>query len=282
MRRTDRNAGGVCDRSGRRGASPAVTARGECSERRTVMKVVILGGTRGMGRELARQLAQRSDVRLFMLGRSPTDVAHSAADLSIRGKIGAVGHAVCDLADPTGFEAALRAADVALEGFDTVIVTAGLFATQERLAEDPELALRLLVVNHACTVVFCEHVRKYLLARGGGTLAVFSSVAGDRGRKPVAIYGSSKAGLSHYLESLDHTYREQGLVTLCVKPGFIKTTATADLKPPPFAGEPEQVARDLIRAIERGKPVLYTPRIWALVMWVIRLLPRSIMRKINF
>ena len=57
---------------------------------------------------------------------------------------------------------------------------------------------------------------------------------------------------------------------------------TDGLKPPPFAGEPEQVARDVVRAIDRGTPVLYTPRIWALVMFVIRLLPRFIMRKIGF
>ena len=53
------------------------------------------------------------------------------------------------------------------------------------------------------------------LAGGGGTLCVFSSVAGDRGRKPVVIYGSSKAGLSYYLEGLDHKYRAQGLKTVC-------------------------------------------------------------------
>lgn len=246
------------------------------------MRVVILGATRGMGRTLARQLAPREDVSMFLLGRDEAELASSAADLTVRGRRGTVGYAVCDLADPAGFEDAIQAADAALDGFDTVIVTAGLFGTQERLEQDVEFALRLLVVNHASTVIFCEHVRKYLLARGGGTLAVFSSVAGDRGRKPVAIYGSSKAGLSHYLESIDHAHRRQGLITLCIKPGFIKTGMTAGLTPPPFAGEPEQVAADVIRAVENGKPVLYTPRMWALVMWVIRRLPRYVMRRIGF
>ena len=54
------------------------------------------------------------------------------------------------------------------------------------------------------------------------------------------------------------------------------------LKPPPFAGEPEQVARDVVRALDKKKPVLYTPGIWALVMLVIRNLPRFVMRKIGF
>jgi short-subunit dehydrogenase len=121
-----------------------------------------------------------------------------------------------------------------------------------------------------------------MLARGGGTLCVFSSVAGDRGRKPVGIYGASKAGLSHYLESLDHKYREDGLVTICVKPGFVKTGMTEGLKPPPFAGEPDAVARQVVRAIDRGTPLIYAPTIWRLVMMVIQNLPRVVMRRVGF
>jgi short-subunit dehydrogenase len=107
-------------------------------------------------------------------------------------------------------------------------------------------------------------------------------VAGDRGRKPVAIYGSSKAGLATYLEALDHKFHADGLTVLCVKPGFVKTGMTAGLKPPPFAGEPDGVARDVVRALDRGQVVLYTPGMWALVMLIIRWLPRFVMRKINF
>ena len=85
-----------------------------------------------------------------------------------------------------------------------------------------------------------------------------------------------------YLEALDHKYHAQGLHVLCVKPGFVKTGMTAGLKPPPFAGEPEQVARDVLRAMDARRALLYTPRMWALVMLVIRLLPRFVMRKIGF
>ena len=69
-----------------------------------------------------------------------------------------------------------------------------MFASQEALEADIELTRRLTTVNFANTVVFCEHARKRLLARGGGRLVVLSSVAGDRGRKPVAIYGASQGG----------------------------------------------------------------------------------------
>jgi len=245
------------------------------------VKAVLLGATSGMGRALSRLLAERGD-SLFILGIPADDLTRSARDLEQRGAKGPVGTLECDLLDPSGFDAALARADDALGGFDTVVVTAGLFASQERLEADSEFCRKLLAANFTNTVLFCEAARKRLLARGGGTLCVFSSVAGERGRKPVVLYGAAKAGLSHYLEGLDHKFRAQGLVTVTVKPGFVKTSMTEGLKPPPFAGEPEGVARQVLRAIDRGTPVVYAPPPWALVMLVIRALPRFVMRRIGF
>ena len=149
---------------------------------------------------------------------------------------------VCDLMNPEGFAAALDAADKALGGFDTVILSAGLFASQDELANDRARAAAVLLANFTNSVLFCEEARVRLLGRGGGRLVAFSSVAGERGRKPVVLYGSTKAGLSAYLEGLDHLYRAQGLITTTVKPGFVRTSMTQGLKEPPFAGDPDDVA----------------------------------------
>ncbi len=247
------------------------------------MKAVILGATKGMGRSMARQLAARG-AELFLLGRNAEDLARSARDLETRAgrPPGSIGVAPCDLERPAEFGTALDAAEAALSGFDTVVVTAGLFATQDELEADGELARRLLTVDFANTVVFCEAARKRLLARGGGTLCVFSSVAGERGRKPVILYGAAKAGLSRYLEGLDHKFRAAGLRTICVKPGFVRTSMTEGLKVPPFAGEPDAVATRVTEAISKGRPVVYAPGIWGLIMLVIRFLPRFVMRRIGF
>lgn len=246
------------------------------------MKAIVLGATKGIGRAIARQLVERGD-DVFVLGIDTVELQHTATDLEQRGGgKKKVGFALCDMEDPKCFEGALDAADSALGSFDCVVVTAALFGTQERLEADIAFTQRLLTVNFANTVVFCERARVRLLARGGGILCAFSSVAGDRGRKPVILYGASKAGLAAYLEGLDHKFSSQGLRVVCVKPGFVKTSMTEGLPQPPFAGEPEGVARDVIAAMDRGKPVVYTPRIWQLVMLVIRFLPRFVMRKIGF
>lgn len=245
------------------------------------MKAVMLGATRGMGRALARLLAERGE-RIFLVEHVPEELRRSAEDLRARGAEGPVETAHCDLLRPETFAAALDRAEHRLDGFDTVIVTAGLFGTQQQLEDDPEFAARVLLADFANVVLFCEEARQRLLARGGGTLCVFSSVAGERGRKPVILYGSAKAGLSCYLEGLDHKFRASGLRTVCVKPGFVKTGMTAGLKPPPFAGDPQQVARRVLWAIDRGRPEVYVPAAWRWVMCVIRNLPRFVMRRISF
>lgn len=247
-----------------------------------------------MGRSLARQMVARGD-RVVLLGRNAEELERSAQDLASltaadpqtgSSSAAAVATVPCDLEQPEGFDRALDAATAALGDLDTVVVTAGVFAPQDRLEEDPALTERLLRVDFANTVLFCEAARKRLLARPPvdgrrGTLCVFSSVAGERGRKPVVIYGAAKAGLSTYLEGLDHRFRRQGLVTVCVKPGFVRTGMTAGLPVPPFAGDPDEVAATVLAGIDAGRPVVWAPPIWRLVLFVIKLLPRAVMRRIS-
>jgi short-subunit dehydrogenase len=245
------------------------------------VKAVSVGATRGMGRALARLMAERGD-SVFLLGRDGGELAASARDLEVRGARGPVGRAVLDLSLPAGFTEALDAADRALGGFDTLVVTGGLFDRQDDLAADPARLERLLHVNFTGTVVLCQMAAERLAARGGGTICAFSSVAGDRARRSNYLYGASKAGLSAFLDGLGHAYADRGVRVVCVKPGFVTTAMTAGLPVPPFAGEPEAVARTALRAMDRGRPVVYAPAPWRVIMLIIRALPRFVMRRLRF
>ncbi len=219
---------------------------------------------------------------------TPKRLARSAADLQARSPVGAsVPTAELDLLRPETFGPAFDATEAAFrdngaQGIDTVILTAAEFATQDELEADPARLRRLLDADFTNSILFCEEARRRFLARGGGTLCVFASVAGDRARKPVALYGAAKAGLAHYLDGLDLRYGSS-LRILVVKPGFVRTGMTQGLPEPPFAADPEPVACRVADALERGRSgVLYAPPIWRLVMAVIRTLPRVVMRRAKF
>src|SRR6266542_52852 len=117
--------------------------------------------------------------------------------------------------------------------------------------------------------------------RGGGTVCAFSSVAGDRARRSNYLYGASKAGLSAFLDGLGHAYAQRGVRVVCVKPGFVRTGMTAGLPEPPFTGEPDAVAGTVLRAMDRGCPVVYAPGVWRWIMLAVRALPRAVMRRIE-
>ena len=224
---------------------------------------------------MARRLAARGD-RVALLGRDAADLAASAGDLAARAPAGLAGPpvtAVLDLARPETFDTALDEAARQLGGLDTVVITAGAFGTQEALEADAAARERVLSTNFTQTIQFCEAARVRLLAAGGGTLCVLGSVAGDRARKPVVLYGATKAGLAYYMHGIDLRYRDAGLRAVLVKPGFVRTGMTAGLPEPPFAANPEDVAPAIVRAIDRGTPQIYVPAIWRLVMLVIRWLP---------
>jgi len=246
------------------------------------MNCIVLGATKGMGRALSRALVARGDT-VFLLGRNQEELQKTARDLQVRGGLEREPQTVlCDLEEPETFPKALDAAVMALGEVDLVVVTAGVFATQDALDNEALLAQQLMQVDFVQTIEFCEQVKERLLRNGGGTLCVFSSVAGDRGRAPSRVYGAAKAGLSTYLEALDHRYYQEGLRVVCVKPGFIRTSMTAGLTPPPFSGDADGVATRVIAAIDGQKPVVYAPAIWRWVMLVIRFLPRFIMRRSRF
>jgi decaprenylphospho-beta-D-erythro-pentofuranosid-2-ulose 2-reductase len=63
------------------------------------MHAAILGGTRGMGRAVARELVARGH-RVFLIGRDADDLARSGSDLEVRGDGTPVGVATCDLERP--------------------------------------------------------------------------------------------------------------------------------------------------------------------------------------
>jgi decaprenylphospho-beta-D-erythro-pentofuranosid-2-ulose 2-reductase len=234
-----------------------------------------------MGRALARLLAERG-ARICLLGRDESELGASARDLEARGAAAPVRTGRLDLANPGGFAAALDEADRALDRFDTLVVTGGFFARQDELAVDPSMLEGMLRVNFTGTVVLCQMAAERLAARGGGTICAFSSVAGDRARRSNYLYGASKAGLSAFLDGLGQAYGDRGVKVICVRPGFVKTEMTAGLPVPPFAGEPEPVARAALAAMAAGWPVVYAPPIWRWVMLVIRSLPRRVLCRLRF
>jgi short-subunit dehydrogenase len=169
-----------------------------------------------------------------------------------------------------------------LGALDIVLVAPGTLPDQAACQADPVLAVREFNTNAVSVIALLTSIANLLEVQKRGTLAVISSVAGDRGRPSNYLYGSAKAALSAFCEGLNARLFKVGVQVLTIKPGFVETPMTASLPlPKPLVATPEQVANDIVRAIEKRKDVLYTRWFWAIIMRIVRCLPRFLFKRLS-
>ncbi|MCA9782740.1 MAG: SDR family oxidoreductase [Candidatus Cloacimonetes bacterium] len=245
-----------------------------------MQSALILGASSGIAQAFGRLLAERG-VTLYLLARDPRKLEAVSADLSARGA-SLAGTEVLDLNLHAEHAAMLERAWAALGQVDLVLVAHGMLGDQAACEADPALALELMRTNYAATGVLLLHLATRLEAQGRGQLAVLSSVAGERGRRSNYIYGSSKAGLSALLSGLRARLAPAGVQVVTVLPGPVRTAMLAGRPLPPLTVEPELVARQLLRGLERGAHTLWLPPKWRAIMAVIRALPEAIFMKLKF
>ena len=121
----------------------------------------------------------------------------------------------------------------------------------------------------------------FCVQRRAGTLAVLSSVAGDRGRKSNYLYGSAKAGLTAFLGGLRNRVDREGVHVLTIKPGPTRTAMTAGMKGSEKFADVNKVAASIVKAIDSRRDVLYVPFQWWPIMTVVRAIPERIFKGLN-
>ena len=99
-------------------------------------------------------------------------------------------------------------------------------------------------------------------------------------RRSNYVYGSAKAGLDGFALGLGEALRGSGVTVHIVRPGFVRTKMTAGRPAAPFAVEPDRVASDIVRGVERGQSVIWSPGVLRWVFSVLRLLPQAVWRRL--
>jgi decaprenylphospho-beta-D-erythro-pentofuranosid-2-ulose 2-reductase len=244
-------------------------------------KVVILGATSGIALEIQRQLASKG-CELFLVARSSQRLAEVAADLSARGAH-QIFTCAADLASIEQHSAIFDFARRALPDFDTVLLAYGSMHDQKESENSIDVLLEELQVNYVSACAILTLFAADLERRRAGCLAAITSVAGDRGRRSNYVYGSAKGALSLFLQGLRSRLHPSGVRVITIKPGPVQTSMTDHLPNASRFAEPERVACDIVRALERRAPdVLYTPRVWRYVMAAVRQVPETIFKRLAF
>jgi hypothetical protein len=244
-----------------------------------MQKILIVGAGSAIAEATARLFAQQGDT-LFLLARNREQLEVIAADLRVRGAA-AVHVETFDVNDTEQHGAVMERAWESLGGLDIVLVAHGTLPDQQACEQDIEMLRRELDTNAVSSLMLLMRLAQRFEVQGHGTLAVISSVAGDRGRQSNYVYGAAKGMLSIFLQGLRNRLQKRGVQVLTIKPGFVDTPMTAEFRKGLLWARPETVARGIRNAINRGADVVYLPWFWRYIMWVIRAVPEVIFKRMR-
>jgi len=240
----------------------------------------VLGATSGIAEATCRLWAERGD-SLFLVARNADRLAAVAADLRTRGAT-YIDTAVSDLDNTAGHPELLALAINSLAGLDVAFVAVGVLGDQLKAEKGFAEAAQIIQTNFTAPVSLLTWLANYCAQRKAGTLAVLSSVAGERGRKSNYVYGSSKAALSTFVDGLRNRIDREGVRVMTIKPGPVKTAMTAGMKNVPKGmADVGDVAAVLVKSIDKGTDVVFVPGKWRLIMAVIRAIPESVFKKLD-
>lgn len=242
--------------------------------------ILIIGGTSAIATACARIWAQRHD-RFMLVGRNAEKLRQTADDLLARGA-SEVQTQVLDLDDIDQHAAMLDRAQQVLQRIDIALVAHGSLPDQQACESDPEQALQAFTRNGLNVIALLTRLGNLMEAQGSGSIAVISSVAGDRGRPSNYLYGSAKAAVSVFCSGLRARLCKSDVHLLTIKPGFVDTPMTQGLALPGLLlAQPERVARDIDTALRKRRSTLYTPWFWLPIMTIIKAIPEFVFKRLS-
>jgi decaprenylphospho-beta-D-erythro-pentofuranosid-2-ulose 2-reductase len=165
---------------------------------------------------------------------------------------------------------------------DVTICVFGVMDDEEAAFSNWDITERMINSNYTGAVSVLNVAAGYYQSQKTGCIAGISSVAGERGRQSKLIYGSSKAAFTAYLDGLRNKLFKDGVHVITVKPGFVYTKMTEDLKLPGIlTAQPEEIAEAVYKAVQKKKNVIYVRWPWRWIMFIIKAIPEFQFKKMK-
>ena len=240
--------------------------------------VLILGALSDIAKSIAKKYGQNG-YNLHLAARKIDDLKLHSTDLKIRYNI-KIDIYELDLLKTETHENFIKN----LKEIPSIIICAvGLLGEQKKNENSLELRTKVIRTNYEGPINIISDFANIFENQGYGTIVGISSVAGDRGKASNYIYGSAKAGFTAFLSGLRNRLAKKNVHVLTVLPGTVYTKMTLGLKLPKlFTSSPDKVANDIYNAVIKKKNVIYTMKIWKLIMFIINCIPESIFKNKSF
>lgn len=247
----------------------------------TTMNMIVVGANSSIAKDCIAASAANLE-RLALCGRNSQSLSVLEHDLHARFPSLQIKTWPVDLMDTGKAAAAWQEMEAFCGRVDQIVFAPSELGNNAQMEADPELAFRLVALNCAASTAWLLGAANVLERRGGGVLAIITSVAGVRGRASNYIYGSTKAQLATLAQGLRVRLARVGARVVDFRPGMVDTPMTASIKKGLLMASSQYVGHDLALAIATKDGVVYSPRFWGGIMFIIRHLPYFIFKRTKF
>lgn len=242
--------------------------------------ILIIGATSGIAEAFCFEAIHKG-YNLILAGRNMTKLQILSSHLKIKTNINDI-QCICFDVKKFDEHASFFEKVLAIEpNIFGCFIACGVMFDQFESKSNFNLCKEIVECNYLGLISLINIVSYYFEKNKTGFISCITSVAGDRGRPSNYIYGSSKSALNTYLEGLRCYLFKHNVLVQTVKPGPVNTLMTKGLKNLPFLTTPNKVAKDILKAIENKKTIVYSPNIWKWIMTIINNIPEFIYNRLN-
>lgn len=236
-------------------------------------KVIVVGASSGIGREVARLYAQEGN-KVAVTGRRAALLEELRQEFP--GKVITGVFDVRQLENP-------RQLDLLVEqmgGMDICLISAGLGTVSKDL--NWEIENETYETNVSAFTQVSVWAFNYFVRQGHGQLANISSIASGRGNSHAPAYSASKAYQSIYFEGLRMKAMRLNipLIITDIQPGFVQTKKTQGNKRF-WVASVQKAARQIKSGMDAGRFRFFVTRRWRLVAWLMKWMPNFIFHRVS-
>lgn len=242
--------------------------------------ILIIGANSAIAQECAKIWTKR-DEKLYLVARDQEKLEEFTKNL-IRINNKPIKTFCFDFNNLDEHVQMLNEVEKEFENIDLVLIAHGTLLDQVECQTNVEMAIKEIKNNAISTISMLTHLANRFEKKKKGTLAIISSVAGDRGRASNYVYGSSKAMVTTFASGLRQRLSKFNIKVLTIKLGLVDTPMTSKFKKNFLWSDPKNVAKKIISSIDKSKDEVYIPKFWYLIFVVIKLLPDAIFKRLKF
>lgn len=189
---------------------------------------IVTGGTRGIGKAIARLFASEG-AKVIITGRGESSPVEAELNSELNENEGSVKYSSCDISNKEAIDNLIKNTLDEFGQLDILINNAGI--TQDnlfiRMKEDEWNSV--IDTNLNSLFYICQPAIKAMSRKKSGIIVNMSSVIGLHGNPAQANYATTKAGMIGFTKAIAKEYGRRGIRANCIAPGFIATEMTEQL-----------------------------------------------------